>query len=76
MVAHAREHGAGQSYLIEHSAGSGKSNTIAWLGHRLSNLFDGDNQPVFHEVIVITDRDVLDNSYSGPSSSSITRRVW
>ncbi len=60
MVAHAREHGAGQSYLIEHSAGSGKSNTIAWLVHRLSNLFDTGNQPVFHKVIVITDRDVLD----------------
>jgi type I restriction enzyme R subunit len=60
MVVHAREHGAGHSYLVEHSAGSGKSNTIAWLGHRLSNLFDSDNQPVFHKVIVITDRAVLD----------------
>ena len=38
--AHAREHGAGHNYLVEHSAGSGKSNTIAWLAHRLSNLFD------------------------------------
>ena len=60
MVAHAREHGAGQNYLVEHSAGSGKSNTIAWLAHRLSNLFGDDNQPVFHKVIVITDRVVLD----------------
>ena len=60
MVAHAREHGAGPNYLIEHSAGSGKSNTIAWLSHRLSNLFGDDNQPVFHKVIVITDRVVLD----------------
>jgi type I restriction enzyme, R subunit len=60
MVAHAREHGAGRNYLVEHSAGSGKSNTIAWLAHRLSNLFGDDNQPVFHKVIVITDRLVLD----------------
>ena len=60
MIAHAHEHGAGHNYLIEHSAGSGKSNTIAWLAHRLSNLFDDDNQPVFHKVIVITDRVVLD----------------
>jgi type I restriction enzyme, R subunit len=60
MVAHAREQGAGRNYLVEHSAGSGKSNTIAWLAHRLSNLFGNDNQPVFHKVIVITDRLVLD----------------
>jgi type I restriction enzyme, R subunit len=60
MVGHAREHGAGQNYLIQHSAGSGKSNTIAWLAHRLSNLFGDDHQAVFHKVIVITDRVVLD----------------
>ena len=60
MVGHAREHGAGHGYLVEHSAGSGKSNTIAWLAHRLSNLFSADNQAIFHKVVVITDRDVLD----------------
>jgi type I restriction enzyme, R subunit len=60
MVDDARRSGAGQNYLIEHSAGSGKSNTIAWLAHRLSGLFDADNQLVFHKVVVITDRDVLD----------------
>ena len=60
MVAHAREHGAGNNYLIQHSAGSGTSNTIAWLAHRLSALFDDDNKPVFDKVIVITDRVVLD----------------
>jgi type I restriction enzyme R subunit len=60
LVKDARARGAGHSYLVEHSAGSGKSNTIAWLGHRLSNLFGDDNQPVFHKVIVITDRLVLD----------------
>ena len=60
MVGHAQANGAGRNYLIQHSAGSGKSNTIAWLAHRLSNLFDAQNQPVFHKVVVITDRDVLD----------------
>lgn len=60
MVAHTRAHGAGHNYLIQHSAGSGKSNTIAWLAHRLSNLFDEDNQTVFHKTVVITDRTALD----------------
>ncbi|MET8258192.1 DEAD/DEAH box helicase family protein [Micromonospora sp. NPDC005205] len=60
MVDHASDHGPGHNYLIEHSAGSGKSNTIAWLAHRLSNLHDADNQPVFEKAIVITDRVVLD----------------
>ncbi|RDI65909.1 type I restriction endonuclease subunit R [Nocardia pseudobrasiliensis] len=60
MVADARDNGAGHNYLIQHSAGSGKSNTIAWLAHRLSNLFDAANQLVFQKVIVITDRVVLD----------------
>jgi type I restriction enzyme, R subunit len=60
MVAHARLNGVGSNYLIQHSAGSGKSNTIAWLAHRLSNLFDRDNEPVFHKTVVITDRTALD----------------
>ncbi|WP_045878002.1 DEAD/DEAH box helicase family protein [Pseudofrankia sp. DC12] len=60
MVGHARENGAGQNYLVQHSAGSGKSNTIAWLAHRLSTLFDEKNQKVFDKVVVITDRVVLD----------------
>lgn len=60
MTAHAAREGAGHNYLIEHSAGSGKSNTIAWLCHRLSNLHDAANAPVFDKVIVITDRLVLD----------------
>jgi len=60
MVAHAREHGAGQSYLIQHSAGSGKSNTIAWTAHQLSSLHDASDHKVFSKVIVITDRVVLD----------------
>jgi type I restriction enzyme, R subunit len=55
----AREHGAGEKYLVQHSAGSGKSNTIAWLAHRLSSLHQGDVK-VFDKVVVITDRVVLD----------------
>jgi len=60
LVAHARRHGPGQQYLIQHSAGSGKSNTIAWLAHRLASLHNDRNQRVFSSVIVITDRRVLD----------------
>jgi len=52
--------GVGQAYLVQHSAGSGKSNTIGWSAHRLSTLFDAKNQKVFTSVIVITDRRVLD----------------
>jgi type I restriction enzyme R subunit len=60
LEADAKANGAGQSYLIEHSAGSGKSNTIAWSAHRLSNLHDANNTKVFDKVIVITDRVILD----------------
>jgi type I restriction enzyme R subunit len=56
----ARIEGPGHKYLIQHSAGSGKSNTIAWLAHRLSNLHDDADDKVFDKVIVITDRVVLD----------------
>lgn len=56
----ARNDGPGNNYLIEHSAGSGKSNTIGWLAHRLSSLHDTKNEKVFDSVIVITDRRVLD----------------
>jgi type I restriction enzyme R subunit len=52
--------GVGQAYLVQHSAGSGKSNTIGWTAHRLSSLFDAKNDKVFTSVIVITDRKVLD----------------
>lgn len=60
LVAHAREHGPGRRYLIQHSAGSGKSNTIAWLAHQLSSLHGADDRAVFDSTIVITDRRVLD----------------
>src|SRR5947199_4206057 len=60
LVAAARAEGVGHNYLVEHSAGSGKSNTIGWLTHRLASLHDAANQRVFDSVIVVTDRVVLD----------------
>ncbi len=60
LVGHAREHGTGRNYLIQHSAGSGKSNSIAWLAHRLASLHDAADTKVFDSVIIITDRRVLD----------------
>lgn len=76
LVQHARTHGAGSNYLVQHSAGSGKSNTIAWLAHHLSSLHTPENPadlasearaaglvpntPVFDKVVVVTDRIVLD----------------
>lgn len=60
LVSHAQNHGSGHNYLVQHSAGSGKSNSIAWLAHRLASLHDADDQKVFHSVVVVTDRRVLD----------------
>ena len=60
LVDSARTEGVGHNYLVEHSAGSGKSNTIGWLTHRLASLHDVANQRVFDSVIVVTDRVVLD----------------
>jgi type I restriction enzyme R subunit len=60
LVAEARREGVGHNYLVEHSAGSGKSNTIGWLAHRLASLHDASSQRVFDSVIVVTDRVVLD----------------
>ncbi|MCX6178280.1 MAG: DEAD/DEAH box helicase family protein, partial [Chlorobiales bacterium] len=57
---HARQYKSGHNYLIQHSAGSGKSNSIAWLAHRLATLHDENNDKIFHSVVVITDRVVLD----------------
>ena len=77
LIAHAAAHGAGTNYLVMHSAGSGKSNTIAWTAHRLASLHTpgdpamiapaareaglGPDEPVFDKVVVITDRRVLDS---------------
>ncbi len=55
-----RENGAGKSYLIQHSAGSGKSNSIAWAAYRLASLHNADNKGIFDSVIVVTNRVVLD----------------
>ena len=60
LVDAARRDGVGHNYLVEHSAGSGKSNTIGWLAHRLAALHDAANERVFDSVIVVTDRVVLD----------------
>ena len=61
LLSDAKENGAGKSYLIQHSAGSGKSNSISWLAHQLVGLFDKNNEnTVFDTVIVVTDRKVLD----------------
>jgi type I restriction enzyme, R subunit len=60
LVAHAQAHGPGRNYLVQHSAGSGKSNSIAWLAHRLSSLHDANDKKVFDSVIVVTDRRLLD----------------
>jgi len=60
LEADAKGAGPGNNYLIQHSAGSGKSNSIAWVAHRLASLHDAQDRKVFDSVIVITDRRVLD----------------
>ncbi len=69
LVTHARKHGPGQNYLVQHSTGSGKSNSIAWLAHRLVSLHDTDDKRVFDSVIVVTDRVALDRQLSRTVSS-------
>ena len=60
LVDTARNKGAGFDYLVQHSAGSGKSNSIAWLAHRLASLYTDKDERVFDSIIVVTDRIVLD----------------
>lgn len=60
LVAEIAEDGPGRRYLIEHSAGSGKTNTIAWTAHRLARLHDHSNEKVFDKVLIVSDRRVLD----------------
>ena len=60
LVGHAKVHGPGRNYLVQNLAGSGKSNSIAWLAHQLSSLHDAADKKVFDSVIVVTDRRVLD----------------
>lgn len=61
IVSHVKATGSGHNYLIEHSAGSGKSNSIAWIAYRLASLFDEDDNPIFDTVIIVTNRIVLDS---------------
>ena len=61
LIETTREEGAGERYLIQHSAGSGKSNSIAWTAHQLAGLYDDNDAKLFNSVIVITDRTVLDS---------------
>ncbi|MBR3639810.1 MAG: type I restriction endonuclease subunit R, partial [Clostridia bacterium] len=60
LIADVKANGAGHNYLIQHSAGSGKSNSIAWTAYRLASLHDDENRAIFSSVIVVTDRTVLD----------------
>ena len=60
LTASAKKKGTGNNYLIQHSAGSGKSNSISWLAHSLAVLFDDNDEKIFDSIIVVTDRLVLD----------------
>lgn len=60
VLADVKEKGAGQNYLIQHSAGSGKSNSIAWIAYRLASVHDANDEAIFNSVIVVTNRIVLD----------------
>ncbi len=61
LVGAAKIEGTGNKYLVQHSAGSGKSNSIAWTAHQLSTLYDDEGNKKFHSIIVVTDRTVLDD---------------
>jgi type I restriction enzyme R subunit len=69
LIADVKANGAGQNYLIQHSAGSGKSNSIAWTAYRLASLHDEMNRAVFASVIIVTDRTVLDAQLQDTVSS-------
>lgn len=69
LISDTKIKGAGNNYLIQHSAGSGKSNSIAWLAHQLSSLHDYDGNAIFNSTIVITDRTVLDSQLQETISS-------
>lgn len=69
IMSDASAHGSGRNYLVQHSAGSGKSNTIAWVAHRLTELHNPENKNIFDGVIVVTDRRVLDRQLSDTVTS-------
>ena len=80
LEAAARRDGAGHSYLVQHSAGSGKSNSIAWLAHHLASLWTEDDTKVFDSVVVVTDRQVLDqqlqdNIYQFEQKSGVVAKI-
>lgn len=80
LVASCREKGAGTHYLVQHSAGSGKSNSIAWLAHRLASLHDAHDTKVYDGVVVLTDRRVLDQQlqntiYQFDHKQGVVRRI-
>jgi type I restriction enzyme, R subunit len=80
MMAYARAHGTGGNYLIQHSAGSGKSNTIGWTAHQAINLHDETDQPIFDTAIIVTDRIVLDRQLQSTVSqfeqtSGVVRKI-
>ena len=60
VLADVKENKTSQNYLIQHSAGSGKTNTIAWLAHRLSSFHDADNKQIYDNIVIVTDRVVVD----------------
>jgi len=77
---HAQSNGAGCNYLVQHSAGSGKSNSIAWLAYRLSGLHNAEDKRIFDSVIVVTDRRVLDSQlqntiYQFEHKSGVVQRI-
>lgn len=69
LVNDVRKNGSGKNYLIQHSAGSGKSNSIAWTSYRMANLHDKNDKNIFNSVIVVTDRKVLDSQLQDTISS-------
>ncbi len=69
LLEHVRENGSGHNYLIQHSAGSGKSNSIAWTAYRMASLHDSNNDAIFSSVIIVTDRKVLDQQLQTTVSS-------
>ena len=61
LIHHTKEHGPGHNYLVQHSAGSGKSNSIAWTAYRLASLHNEENLAIYNSVIIVTDRKILDS---------------
>ena len=69
LIADVKANGSGKNYLIQHSAGSGKSNSIAWTAYRLASLHDDENNAICSSVVVVTDRTVLDSQLQETISS-------